>query len=101
MDFLNARENQYRTYLIEDDSVLTEVFFTRNRDLMMCALTDLHCKLAEYVGSKFKGRNGTARLGFNSERELFNIFAKIFGENRKLSSDITVRRILQTLWEAF
>jgi hypothetical protein len=45
----------------------------------------MHSKLIEYVETKFKGRNGTARLGFNSERELFNIFAKIFGENRKLS----------------
>lgn len=82
---MNAIESQYRTYRIEDDSVLTEVFYSRNKTLMVENISLMHAKLIEYVETKFKGRNGTARLGFNSERELFNIFAKIFGENRKLS----------------
>ena len=45
----------------------------------------MNSKMLDYVKKKFKGRNGTARLGFNSEKELFNIFAKIFGTEKQLS----------------
>lgn len=58
-------------------------------------------QMMEYVQRKFKGRNGTARLGFNSEHELYNIFVKIFGADKKLSCDSYERRILQALWDAF
>lgn len=33
-NFLNMRSAQYRSYQIEDESVLTEVFFRRNCDLI-------------------------------------------------------------------
>jgi hypothetical protein len=48
----------------------------------------MNSKMQDYVQKKFKGRNGTARLGFNSEKELYNIFAKIFGTDKQLSSDL-------------
>jgi hypothetical protein len=61
----------------------------------------MQSKLAEYVQNKYKDNKGIARLGFSSERELFNIFSKIFSEKRKLQTDFISRRIMLALWEAF
>ena len=91
----------YRSFKIEDESVLTEVFYSRNREQMVLSLKKMHAKLTTYVYKKFKGRNGTARLGFSTEKMLFNIFQKVFGEERHLPSQIDARRVMQSLWEAF
>ena len=37
-------------------------------------------ELVKFVTNKFAGRKGTPRLGFTSDREIFNIFKKVFGE---------------------
>lgn len=66
-------------------------------------------QIKEYINRKLKGWKGTARLGFSSEKELFNIFylqifdQKIFGEIgiNSLRSDesfLMPRRIMGELW---
>ena len=44
------------------------------------ALDSMEKELVRFVTTKFAGRKGTPRLGFTSDREIFNIFKKVFGD---------------------
>lgn len=77
--FLQLKRNSYRVYQAEDSSLLTSVYFNHKRDLICGRLRAMANALAHYVRDKFSGKQGTTRLGFSSEKELFNITRRIFG----------------------
>ena len=84
--FLLLHKADYRVYQIEDSSLLTSVYFEHAKSHVCTALTKMNESIADYIQRKFKGWKGTARLGFSSEKELFNIFhlqmfgAEVFGQ---------------------
>ena len=66
-------------------------------------------QIAAYITKKLKGWKGTARLGFSSEKELFNIFhlqmfnSEVFGKvginsSRNDETFLLSRRIMGELW---
>jgi hypothetical protein len=63
---------------MEDSSVLNSVFFEYMKNSTSRALLDLLTNLKEYVRTTLRGISKTARLGFSSEKELYNICVKIF-----------------------
>lgn len=97
MFFLNLKEAQFRSYKIEDDSVLTEVFYSRNRQLMCSKLQVMWQRLQRYMQEK-KLDKKIGRLGFKTEKNLLRIFKELFGSE---NNDLTSRRIMASLWEAF
>jgi hypothetical protein len=52
----------------------------------------------DYIRLKLKGKSKTARLGFSTEKELFNICAKLFKSNEIFKPTNTQRRLLSILW---
>jgi len=63
---------------IEDPSVLNSVFFEHMRFTSVEAIQDLLNSLKNYIRLKLKGNSNNARLGFSTEKEMFNICAKLF-----------------------
>ena len=57
----------------------------------------MQSQLQLYVHSRFAGRQGTPRLGFTTEKEIFNIFKKVFGS--ELFSQKLVRKVMAELFE--
>ncbi len=82
-------------YWVEDSAVLSFVYFEHLRESFLQSSKDLSEKLKAYVASKLNGRIKGARLGFSSEKELFNICVKIFEE---LNEDS--RHLLSFFWKA-
>lgn len=91
--------------------MLTSVFFDQAKDQLCVALTNLNQKIQDYIKKQFKGRQGTARLGLTTEKELFNIFRQMFdsdvfgqvGNNNSLrmtEQDLLPRRVMNELWNA-
>lgn len=82
VDSFLKQDYKYRIYQIEDNSVLTAVFFQSNKQVTLTCLTQMQKELTKYVSKKFKDKTvGTARLGFTTEKELCNIFKKVFGSS--------------------
>ena len=78
--FLQLHKADYRAYCVEDGALLTSVFFNHARGQLCAALRTLNEILTDCVKRKFRGQQGTARLGFSTEKELFNIFhLQLFG----------------------
>lgn len=82
-------------YQIEDSSALNLVYFEYLRNTFGAAITELLAALAKYVQAKLNGSSKGARLGFSSEKEMFNICVKIFSGT--LTPD--QRRFLSYLWQ--
>ena len=47
---------------------------------VIIAMEKMQVQLLQYVSSRFAGRPGTPRLGFTSQKEVYNIFKKLFGD---------------------
>lgn len=87
------------------------MYFEHAKSHVCAALTRMNESIADYIQRKFKGWKGTARLGFSSEKELFNIFhlqmfgAEVFGQvginsGRHQEEQTSVpRRIMGELWQ--
>jgi hypothetical protein len=65
------------------------------REEFLTAISQLSGLLQDYIKIKLKGNSQNARLGFSSEKELFNICAKLF------SNALTIRQrnYLSYLWQ--
>ena len=59
--------------------MVTSVFFDHNRDMICQDLLKMVEKIKEYIHVTFKGRKGTGRLGFTTEKELYGICKNMFG----------------------
>ena len=99
-------------YQNEDKSLVTSVFFDHNRDKICQDLLRMSDKIKEYIKVTFKGKKGTARLGFTTEKELYGICKNMFGADlfghgnlnslRSEQADhIMPRRIMKELLHAF
>ena len=77
---LQMHRADYRVYQVEDSALLTSVYFDQAKDQICNALTNLNAQISVYIRKQFQGRQGTARLGLTTEKELFNIFRQMFGE---------------------
>jgi len=69
----------YRVYQNEDKTATTAVFFDHTRDKICEDLLKMSEAIKQYIKVTFKGRQGTARLGFTTEKELHGICKNMFG----------------------
>ena len=76
---LQTNRVEHRIYQVEDSSLLTSVYFYHAKEQICRALQCMFTQIGNYIKKQFKGRKGTARLGFTHEKELFNIFRSMFG----------------------
>ena len=101
----------YRVYQNEDKSLVTSVFFDHGKDQMCKDLLKIQDQIGQYIQVTFKGKKGTARLGFTTERELFGICKNMFGPElfghgnlNQLTAEqgehIMLRRIIYEIFEA-
>lgn len=81
-------------YWVEDSAVLTFVYFEHLRAAFVQAARELGESLKVYVAEKLNGRMKGARLGFSSEKELFNICVKLF-----VALNEDQRHLLSFFWQ--
>ena len=80
-------------YQIEDASLVNLVYFECVREQFATAVRELLASLGKYVAHKLNGSIKGARLGFSSEKEMFNICNKLF-----VQLSTSQRQLLSYLW---
>ena len=89
---------------------MTSIYFSHHKEMVGAYLVRMLAKLNSYMHRRFKGKKGSALMGFSREKELYNIFRALFGETIFGSSgheqsgsgdtEHIARRIMSELWNA-
>jgi hypothetical protein len=58
--------------------VLNHVYFEHVKETFSIAIRELLVSLSKYINTKLNGSSKGARLGFSTEKEIFNICLKLF-----------------------
>jgi predicted lipase len=88
------------TYFAENEKILSKKMFyvDSQRELVVTQLKEMKKLLQSFIQRKYK--NCITKIGFSSEKELFNIFNKMFQNNKGFFSNLTVRTILSCFWQS-
>jgi len=65
------------------------------REALSIAISDMLTSLFKYITTKLNGNSKGARLGFSSEKEMFNICVKLF----IVQLSVDQRKVLSYLWK--
>ena len=68
------------------------------REKFVNSIKELKNLLTNFIAKKYK--NCITKIGFSSEKELFNIFNKMFNNSKGFFNKAVVRKILSQFWES-
>jgi len=82
------------TYFVENEKMLSSktLFVDAQRQTFVKVLKELKSLLSEFIRKKYQ--NCTTKIGFSSERELFNIFNRMLNSSKGFFNKLEVRKIL-------
>jgi hypothetical protein len=85
-------------YFVENEKILSKKMFYVDvqRESYVKNLTELKTLLQTFIAKKYK--NCITKIGFSSEKELFNIFNKMFNNSKGFFNKVVVRKILYQFW---
>lgn len=86
------------TYFIENEKILSKKMFYVDvqREAFAKELNEIKQLLQSFIQRKYK--NCITKIGFSTEKELFNIFNKMFHSKKGFFNRVIVRKILNSFW---
>lgn len=91
-------DNRKFTYFVENEKILTtQMFFVDSqRSNFIKCLKDIKNLLKSFIQRKYK--DCITKIGFSSEKELYNIFSKMLSSSKNFFNKINVRKVLSQFW---
>ena len=85
-------------YFVENEKILSKKMFYVDvqRESYVKNLSELKTLLQTFIAKKYK--NCITKIGFSSEKELFNIFNKMFNNSKGFFNKVVVRKMLYQFW---
>ena len=71
-------------------------FVESQRSNFIRCLKDIKQLLTSFIKRKYK--DCITKIGFSSEKELYNIFSKMLSSSKNFFSKVNVRKVLQQFW---